>query len=291
MTLPNFFVIGAGKSGTTALYDALRQHPQIFMSPIKEPHYFAFQGLPPVFKGPAGDYYRRTGVYSPRDYYMLFQHAMQYKSIGEASPTYMVSDYAAEHIRQDLPDSKLVAVLRQPAERAYSNYMYFVQKGIEHASSFSEALEQEPRRREQGWADLFFYRHKGYYHQQLSRYFGVFPREQIRIYFYEDWKESPQNILQDLFGFLEVDPDFMPELRKLNVTMVPRSRRFDRFVRRLSKHGPAPLGAFLQRVNSLYNQVRPPRLDPAVRAELTAGYREDILRLQDLTGRDLGHWM
>ena len=291
MSLPNFFVIGAAKSGTTALYDAIRQHPQIFMSPVKEPHYFAFQGLPPVFKGPAGDYYRRTGVYTPRDYYMLFQDATQHKAIGEASPSYLWSEYAAEHIWQELPGSKLVAVLRQPAERAYSHYMYFVQNDIEHASSFSAALEQEPHRREQGLSNFFFYRFFGYYHQQLSRYLRLFPREQIRIYFYEDWKESPQKVLQDLFGFLEVEPGFMPELRKVNVTLLPRSRRFDRFVRRLSKHVPAPLGAFLTRVDSLFNQERPPRLDPAVRAELTAGYREDILRLQDLTGRDLGHWL
>jgi hypothetical protein len=150
LPLPNFFIIGAPKSGTTALYDSLKQHPEIYMSPVKEPHFFALNEQPPVWAGPAGSYLRQTAVWRPRDYFMLFAGVTNQCTVGEASTRYLRSPLAAQRIKQYLPESKLVAILRQPADRAYSDYVFRIQHGWEAVASFTEALELEDSRRAKG---------------------------------------------------------------------------------------------------------------------------------------------
>lgn len=179
LPLPNFFVIGAPKSGTTALYDCLKQHPEIYMSPVKEPHFFALNGQPPAWAGPAGSYRIQTAVWRPRDYFMLFAGATNQCAVGEASLSYLRSPLAAQRIKHYLPESKQVVILRQPADRAYSDYVFRIQRGWETAGSFTEALELEDSRRAKGWPDMFFYALNGCYHTQLSAYYKRFRREVI----------------------------------------------------------------------------------------------------------------
>ena len=302
MPLPNFFVIGAPKSGTTALYDCLKQHPEIYMSPVKEPHFFAFDGQPPVCVGPAGSFFRQNVVWRPLDYFALFAGVTNQRVVGEASAGYLRSPLAAQRIKQYVPDSKLVVVLRQPADRAYSDYVYRIQRDEETAGSFPEALAHEDARRTKGWADKFFYAQNGCYLTQLSAYYNLFRREQIRVYLYEDWKESPQAMLRDLFGFLQVDESFSPEVRRSNVSLIPKNHllhtlymRATSFVRtRLSFLPGAARGtavAILQGMNNRCNLVAPPAIDPEIRHQLTDWYREEIVSLQDLIGRDLSHWL
>ncbi len=301
MPVPNFFVIGAAKAGTTALYDCLKQHPDIYMSPVKEPYFFAYEGEPPIYPGPAGTYFRRVAVWRPRDYMLLFAGATKQRAIGEASAIYLRSPLAARRIRRNLPYSRLVAILRHPAERAYSHYTFMVQHQVEPARTFSEALMREVPRMQAGWFPGFFYQANGYYYAQLSVYGELFPREQIKVYLYEDWRDTPQAMLRDLFCFLEVDTGFVPAIRQSNVTRLPSSRRLhrlavapDRIERRLAPFLPArarrAIVSAVRRFDDRYN-LAPPPLDPEIRARLTAGYREDILKLQDLIGRDLSHWM
>ncbi len=300
LKLPNFFIIGAAKAGTTALYETLKQHHEIYMSPIKEPHFFGFESEPPVFPGLAGTYYRRTGVWRARDYGQLFAAVTHERAIGEASNLYMLSPSAAGRIKHNLPHSRIVAVLRQPAERAYSDYNSMVQNGVEPAGSFAEALAHETDRLREGWS-LGLYRKHGYYHAQLSPYFELFPRQQIKIYLYEDWKNTPQAMLRDLSRFLEVDEDFTPDIRRSNVTRLPKNRRLHAWVTRPAwveqrmPFLPSRVRCYmifaLQRVDARFNLAPPPALDPEIRACLTADYRDDILKLQDLIGRNLSYWL
>ncbi len=218
MALPNFFIIGAPKSGTTALYQAIRSHPDVFMSPVKEPRYFAFDGQPPVLNGPAGDYWQKS-IWQRRDYFQLFANANGQKVIGEASPVYLRIPQAAERIRKNLPLSRIVAILRQPADRAYSHFMYMRQKNVEPLQSFSAALAEEQARIQKGWFSGFYYKENGKYHTQLSVYYHLFPSEQIKIYLYEDWKKQPQAVLRDLFCFLEIDEEYQPIITQSNVTV------------------------------------------------------------------------
>jgi hypothetical protein len=301
MRLPDFFIIGAPKSGTTALYDTVRQHPGIYMSPVKEPHYFACEGRPPIYPGPLGSYLRRHAVWEPRMYAQLFAGVPNETAVGEASPPYLYSPLAARRIRHNLPQSRIVAILRHPAERAYSNYQQMRQHEVEPAPTFEEALAKEEQRKEAGWLPWLYYRTNGYYHAPLTVWYEHFPRERIRIYLFEDWKERPLAMLRDLFGFLEVDQDFSPAIRRSNVTLLPKSRRLHRWAMHpegLDRRAPfiPPIVrrsavAALRRIDTGLNLAPPPSLDPEIRASLTAVYREDIMKLQDLIGRDLSHWL
>jgi hypothetical protein len=299
--LPNFFIIGAAKAGTTALYDMLAQHPDIYMSPVKEPRFFATVGEPRLYPGPAGDFLRRVTVWKPPEYAMLFAGVANQRAIGEASAIYMRLPLAAQRIRETLPQSRLIAILRQPAERAYSNYTFMRQHNIEPEPSFEAALAQEDARSQAGWYPGIYYKKNGYYHAQLSVYYALFPPEQIKVVLNEDLRDAPQALLRDLFRFLDVNENFAPEIQRSNVTLMPKNGRLHQLAThpaRVEEHTPF-LPAFarrilvsaLQRVNAKFNLAPPPPLDPETRARLTEEYREDILKLQVLIGRDLSHWL
>ncbi len=264
MPLPNFFVVGASKSGTTALWKALSQHPDVFMSPVKEPRFFSGNG-------------------SSHEYLSLFAAANGQRAIGESSGDYLPSAEAARRIRRNIPDAKLIALLRQPVERAHSHYWYRVRRGDERARSFEHALAREETLGV-GAPPWQYYRRRGFYHSQLSAYLALFPREQLSIHLYEDWCDSPHRTLRELFTFLGVDPGVVPTLAKHNVGTAPRSRALHRLVRRAGS--PA-----LSRWEAKYNRGPVPRLSPATATMLVDGYRDDIVKLQSLIGRDLTHWL
>jgi len=301
MKLPNFFIIGAPKSGTTALYDTLKQHPQIYMSPVKEPFYFAFEGKPPFFPGAAGAFFHRAAVWRPHEYVQLFAGAANERVIGEASATYLASPLAARRIRQNLPSSRIVAILRQPAERAYSAYSFLRQVGFEPTRTFQEALAQEEPRSRAGWISILNYKANSRYYDQLAIYYDLFPPDQIKVYLYEEWKDMPQAMLRDMFWFLGVDEDFMPEIQRSNITRLPKNRR----LHHLATHPgrieqripflPAParriISSILRRLDRRFNLAPPPPLTAEMRTRLTSDFREDILKLQDLIERDLSHWL
>jgi hypothetical protein len=301
MPLPNFFILSAGKSGTTALYYTLKEHPEIFVCPVKEPHFFAWEGEPPTFPGPGGLIPRNFWVWRPRDYLRLFEQVTIQRAIGEASTGYLYSPTAAQRIWKNLPNSRLVVLLRQPAERAYSSYQFNAQRDLEPARTFAGALALEETRQRAGWYPALFYRAHGFYYARLAAYYNLFPRQQIKVYLYEDWKNTPQVMLRDLFRFLEVDENFSPELRRSNVTRLPKNRR----LHNLATH-PAQIEgrilflpavarravlSALQWTDNHFNLAPPPPLDPKLRARLTADYREDILKLQELIQRDLSGWL
>jgi hypothetical protein len=288
MSLPNFFVIGAPKAGTTALHGALRQHPEIYMPALKEPHFYS--------RGPS-DWGRqrervvgRLGSTPPRmrsfrrvvdaaEYRALFSGADRQVAIGEASNTYLRSPCAAHRIADEIPNAKIIAVLRHPVERAHSSYWFSVMRCNERNFSFEDALARErlrtPRHAHFG---------TGLYHAHLSAWYSRFPREQIRIYLYEDWREHAQEMLRDLFAFLEVDENFAPDLREAVVTRAPRSRHLHRLAHTIWVPG---LHAF----NRRYNLIPPPPMRQETWLELQARYRTDIEQLQPLIDRDLSHWL
>lgn len=297
--LPNFLVIGAEKSGTTSLDDYLGQHPEIYMSPIKEPRFFALEGHDLSFNGP-GDRtaaISRSSVTELDRYQALFEGVSGEKAVGETSPIYLYSPEAAERIRRHLPRAKVIAILRNPVDRAYSAYLQKVKEGREKLS-FARALEEEETRLQNNWAPGWGYKRIGFYLAQLRRYYELFGAEQIRVYLYEDLESDPRCVLRDVFRLLEVDDRFIPDTsRRYNVAAVPRSRvvfelvgRPNPVTSRLGPHLPKPVGRAAARLRS-WNLVRPPRLSAETRRDLVALYRPDILRLQDLIGRDLSGWL
>ncbi|TCJ15543.1 sulfotransferase [Rubrobacter taiwanensis] len=297
MTLPNFLIIGAQKAGTTSLYYYLRQHPQVYMSPEKETHFFTYLGERPVHGGPGRP--ATAIITDAEEYGRLFSGVAGEKAVGEASPSYLYSERAPERIKRYLPEARLIAILRQPAERAYSNFLHCLGSGREPLEDFAAALEAEDRRVAGGWGPLWHYRRKGYYHEQLSRYYALFDPAQIRVYLYEDLREDAGEVLRDIFEFLEVDESFEADTsERYNVSGVPRSRTVGALISGLG--GVIPVARpILQKALPYGVRQRlkarifatPPRLDPEVRRELTENYREDILRLEELIGRDLSGWL
>lgn len=299
MTLPNFLIIGAGKSGTTALYQTLKQHPDVFMSQIKEPTFFVFYGAaPPLYQGPGDDRELARKIFSLKDYLDLFKEATYHPAIGEASCAYLShSEVVAPRIREMTPDIKLIAVLRHPAERAYSKYQDMVRSGRE-TLPFEQALAAEKDRLAMNWIKGWGYKANGYYYKLLRPYFDLFPREQIRIFLYEDWKNHPQQMLQEILNYLGVQNPYVPPVVWANITRLPRSRKIHQlltgqflFRRWLRFIIPSAVRQKIMAQLLLWNSRKPPPLDPEIRCRLTQEFREDILKLQDLIHRDLSHWL
>jgi hypothetical protein len=307
MTLPNFFIIGAAKCGTTALYHYLNQHPQIYMSPYKEPRFFALEGEKPDFRGPADQWginrCRWTDIEAYRE---LFRDASHEKAIGEASTLYLYSPKAPERISYHIPDAKHIAVLRNPVERAYSAFLFMVRDSRETVSDFAQALREEEARIAEKWGPVYHYRQRGFYYPQLKRYFDRFDRDRIQVYLYEDLKSDPAGMVRSIFRFLEVDDGFAPDVSaKHNISGVPTSETLQALYLLVRKQNPVksalrpllPAGV-RSRMRSRAvrgiqsrNLAKPPRMAPEIRAELSEVYREDILKLQDLLQRDLSGWL
>jgi hypothetical protein len=299
--LPTFLIIGAAKSGTTSLYHYLRQHPDVFMPDVKEPRFFAYVDDPPVMNGP-GD--ARTNeaagaVYTLDDYQRLFVNATTESAIGEASPNYLYSATAPPRIHKHIPNARLIAILRNPVERAYSHFLHLVRSGREPLRDFGAALDAEPERIANGWEWSWHYQRMGFYGVQIARYLEHFNRDQLTVYQFEEFKADPAALAQDIFRVLGVDDTFVPDASmRYEKSGMPKSDRFQQFlldpdhwIRRLSRYviPESVRERLLVRMKNV-NLEKPP-LEPAVRDRLIAAYRDDILRLQDLIDRDLSAWL
>ncbi|MUL39031.1 sulfotransferase family protein [Gloeocapsopsis dulcis] len=302
MTMPNFLIIGAAKAGTTALYSYINQHPQVFMSPEKEPHFFAFEGEKVKFAGTAGEkeWLNRTAITDIKTYQQQFCDVSQETAIGEASALYLYIPKASERIYHYLPNVKLIAILRNPVERAYSAFVFQKRDGLEPHLEFAQALQEEAWRMKNNWVPIYYYQDMGFYYHQVKRYFDLFPQEQIKVYLHDDFIANPLQVLQDAFRFLGIDHTFTPNTStKHNVSGIPKNKALHKFLR-IEKH---PIKTILKplipknlRRNVMLklhnnNLEKAPPLSPDIRKQLVELYREDILQLQDLLQKDLSRWL
>jgi Sulfotransferase family len=306
MTMPNFFIVGAQKAGTTSLYHYLNQHPQVYMSPIKEPFFFDHEmdSKGEVVRCEFGGHRQPPRFTNIEEYSALFEGVRGEKAIGEATPLYIYAPGTAERIERYVPGAKSIALLRNPADRAYSAFLYAVRIGVEPLTDFAQALREEPLRMRNGWHYVFHYRSRGLYYQQLKRYYEVFGRERIGVWLYEDMMEDPASVAQSVFRFLEVDDTFASDTSsRHNPAGVPASvsaraaiRVTDKAVGVLRKvlaptSGMLPLAFKMRRLVQSRVLTEPPPIDPALREGLVEGYKQDILRVQELIGQDLSTWL
>ncbi len=227
MPLPNLFVIGAPKCGTTSLHRYLGQHPRIAMSAVKEPKFFLAEGRRPHHRGPGDERACRAYVVDRSSYEGLFSYPPGPGSYaGESSPYYLWDPAAAPRIRALVPDARLVAVLREPTMRAYSNWADLREQGREKLD-FASALAAEEERRRLDWEPFWLYRDLGLYGEQLARLYGVFPREQVKVVLSEELTDEPDAVVSAVFEFLGLErlPAPLDDVR-LNQTMyTPVDRR------------------------------------------------------------------
>ena len=299
MTMPNFLIIGSAKSGSTALYRYLKQHPQIFMSAVKEPSFFALEGEKLDFRAPSGKppYINKYGVNHIKEYRRLFRKVEDEKAVGEASIMYLSDAKAPERIRHHIPHAKLIAILRNPVDIAYTCFIMDLHIGLEPFSEFRDALRDEERRIQ---SKCFGgkYVQIGFHHRHLTRYLSLFSRDQMRIYLYDEFVASSETVVKDVFRFLDVDSTFVPDMSiRENVSGFPRnkalhlllSRRGNPLIPYISPFMPHGMRRLFMNVRN--RNLAKPRLSPQLRKELIEVFRPDILRLQELTDRDLSKWL
>ena len=297
-TMPNFLIIGTQKAGTSALNYYLKEHPQIYMSGVKEPGFFDFEGQEVNFCGPGDREAYRLAIADLPTYQGLFREARDEIAIGEATTWYLQSETAPERIKHYLPDVKLIVILRNPVERAFSAYVHALRDNVEPIADFAEALAAESSRIKDNWGYLWRYQQMGFYAQQLQRYYQYFKREQIKIYLYEEFNLNPQIVLQDIYQFLNIDDTFTPEVfARHNISGIAKNQSLDRFLYQRNnpiKNFAKPLIPQKMRrrlVNHLRikNRVKP-KLPPAIATQLKSIFRQDIQQLEVLIQRDLSAW-
>ena len=301
-TKPNFLIIGAAKSGTTALWHSLRRHPQIYMSSRKHTRFFAYDAEDPEFQGPALE--AEASPYSIKDvdaYHALFAGVGDETAIGEASHSYLYRPEAPGRIREYASGMKLIAMLRDPAERAFSHYRQMVRDRREHIPDFVRALEAEEGRVRDGWWPDFRYVGMGLYHDQLKRYFDLFEHDQIRVHLYEDFESNPQEVLRDIFRFLNVDTTHLPETAiRYNASGIPRSGIVHALLQKARLAKPAmerllpeeQARRVLRAGSALHNRnLNRAKLSSQTRRTVTERYfADDILKLEGVIQRDLSAW-
>lgn len=287
MTLPNFIVIGVAKAGTTSYFRYLDQHPQVFMCPIKGSNFFGYEdacnwqwsdeGAPPLL--------RHFQVTTYEEYEALFKDVKDELAIGEVSPQYFRCPTAADKIHAQIPDVKLVASLRNPADRAFSGFMMRTRRGEEVNDIHDELTPESSHVKE------------GFYFPRLKRYYDLFPKDRIKIYIFEEFKKDPSKTITDLFEYINVSTEFLPDTSvKYNPAGVPRNRLLNRltFDPTIVRSAKSILPQSMQKVakNVRRKSMKtPPKFPPDLRQELIAYYRDDILKLEELIDRDLSIWL
>lgn len=296
MKLPNFLIIGAAKAGTSSLHYYLSQHPQIFMPTLKEPKFFALEGEALNFQNP-DQAINHDSITNLGEYKNLFSQVTDEIAIGEASPIYLYSEKSAHRIKQYIPETKLIIILRNPVERAFSCYTHLRREGYE-TLSFEDSLQAENQRIKNNWAHLWHYREAGFYAKQLKPYLNLFNREQIKIFLFDDLCRDSMALLQEIYDFLGADAGFVPDLDKRNVSGMPKSLLLQKLLFRgnflrdafLSVFPRSLYGDFVKRIKK-WNMGEKPSLNPDTRMHLKSIYHDDILELQGLIQKDLSMWL
>jgi len=306
--LPNFFLAGAPKAGTTSLYAYLQQHPAIYTSPIKEPMFF---GADDLLSGPFREQFVRYVERNPadlrvflrdaaqrpgrryilywEDYVRLFDRVAGETAIGEGSVDYLWLPSAAAAIHRRVPDARFIFVLRHPVEKVVASYVVALRYRPDLV--FRDWFLAATHSGAPAWPIVDGAR----YATHLERFLGFFPREQIRIYLYDTFRADARAVIRDIFTFLNVAPDYPVDVsRRRNEGIAPRSAALHRF-RRAAFGDRAPSRVLPQRARDfLWRFYYRPRgetvIDPDDRRMVLDYYQDEIARTETLLGRDLAPW-
>src|SRR5919109_998147 len=284
---PNFFIVGAQKAGTTSLYHYLKEIPGVYMSRVKEPAYFA----PNYVRPDPGRFLR-----DKKEYLRLFENAMGYIAVGEATPIYLWDPDAPKLIHQTVPYARIIIILRDPIERAYSNYLMKMKySGMK--SSFYDELMRDYKSQEKLFGRSQLYIEFGMYYEQVKRYFDIFAREQVKVIVFEEFIQQPVQTVNEVLSFLGVNYTVTAIRRQYNPYSVPRSPlamwifAFFRWLRdrniktyKITTLLPHSIVESLSE-KMLFRRTQKPKIDPEAVKFLQGIYHDDVIRLQSLLGR------
>ncbi len=293
LTHPNFFIVGAAKSGTTSLYHYLRQHPQVFMPERKEPSFFMdWEG----------------GVRSSAEYASLFAPARGKAAVGEASTGYLYAEEAVSRIRGAVPDAKIIMILRNPVDMCFALWRHMGRIGRRgERLGFEDALERESSRMAdpafragcvKSWHGNFYYFHRALYFEQVKRYLDAFGRDRVQIHIFDAFKKDPLGTCRAVFTFLGVIEDFRPDITMHNVGAEVRHRGLQKAITSpppsfeiITATLPSRFSGRLQAWLKAINTKPPPRMEPGTRRKLLEAYARDVESLGRLIGQDLSFWL
>lgn len=294
MSKPNFFIVGSAKAGTTAMYEFLKDHPDVFLPTRKEINYFGSDLTHTASS---------TAARNEEDYLLLYKGWKGAKIVGDTSTNYLYSKRAAEEIYQFNPLSYVIIMLRNPVDVMYSLYFQMLFNGNEDIQSFEEALAAEELRK-QGQRlpanmriqENLYYRERVKFANQVLRYKNTFPKEQLMILLQEDLLSDPQNTFRQVLEFLQIDTNYHPDFYLVNTNKEVRSPLLRKFYRHplaigLSRRFPnlgQSVYQFIRNLNTRYAK-RPP-MNPELRRQLLVEYIPEIDALGQVINRDLSHW-
>lgn len=297
---PDFFVVGAAKAGTTALYHWLRDHPDVFLPTVKEPSFFAYAD---------GLVAPKCGLYDPNyfneiavdnvAYSALYETAGQ-KLTGDVSPVYLIDENTSTRIAAARPDALIIIVLRDPVERAFSQYMHHVRDSLENCKTFDEALAKEEVRLAAGWSWGHGYARHGHYETQIKRYLSEFPREQVLFLDFHEMQTAPEECWWRLCNHLSIERRELVKNERVNQTAnltevsarpgMTHCLRHPSTAQKLVKRVlPKTARTTLRRI--LEGPKRPvPMLSKDARLSLANRYQVERSSIEELTGLSLTHW-
>jgi len=291
--LPNFIVIGAPKSGTTSLFYYLKQHPDIYLPARKELHYFSYDFIRLNCKGPGDEYVLSALCSNWEEYRSHYVSAKKQHAVGDVSPSYLYYSVHDE-IKRKLGAVKIIVMLRNPIEKAYSQYMHMVRDQLE-TQSFYDALMAEKERKVAGWRDFWLYAESSLYTEKLKGYIDEFGEDSVKVILFDEFSQSADTVMKEIFSFLEVDPDFVCDTsRSFNKTGESRLRVVANFFNRpstikavLKSFLPENLRITLRLKIMHWNTGKKNPVDDDCIAYLKDYFSEDVKSLEALLGKKI----
>ncbi len=311
--LPTFLIVGAVKAGTTSLHEYLQQHPDVYMSPVKETNHFSDADMlfdqfnvdyrqdvnVDLKKYLAGDMKNKIHIAHVRswdDYRQLYKNVTDQRAIGEVSNSYLFCPSTAAAIHAKLPDVKIVMILRNPVERLYSQFLMNLKLGKIKEKNLLKEIEADQNKKVKGWGVSHLYLETGNYFAQVKKYVEVFPKERIMVILYDDYKRDPKTVMKNLFQFLGINPDFAIDMeQRYNEAGMPRFGKLNYWLTQIGIYG------LVKRIFSpklkekikglIYTKENIPVITEEEKAYLQNYYRKDILQLSNLIGKDLSAWL
>lgn len=286
---PNFFIVGAQKAGTTSLYFYLKKIPGVYMSPLKELFYFA----PHAVQNSIADV-----ITDKKEYLKLFENAGGYTAVGEATPFYLCDTDSPKLIHQTVPHARIIMILRDPVERAYSNYL-MKKKYSGMKTSFYDELMRDYKSQEKLFGRSPMYVEFGMYYEQVKRYFDIFGRKQVKVIIFEEFVRHPEQTVNEILAFLGVNYTVTKIKEQYNPYSVPRSTlalwvfaffrwlraRNIKFYKILTLLPDSLVESLPEKI--LFKRKQKPKIDPKAVKFLKEIYRDDVIRLESLLGQSL----
>lgn len=306
---PNLFIVGAAKAGTTSLYYHLKQHPEVYLCPIKEPNFFSTDIKIENF---SSAYRKRTTfvdnsyfntlplkelqlsfVKNAQQYAKLFQNVTNEKIICEASTSYLYSSEAAKNIFNFNPDSKILIILRNPVERTFSHYLMAVKYGFT-SLNFRQAIEKDLATHRKGWGQSELFIELSLYYKQIKRYFDIFPKNQIKIILFDDLIKHQEKTIKEVYNFLSINKQYYTNLDKKNAAEIPK---FPKTNKLLTDVGIKQMilkvinNKTKQKLKSYLFFKKKNQLSQTDKIFLLSFFEKDIQKTSKLIGIDLSYWL